>query len=106
MDYNMIPWFECHIDKIWATGISVGYLDIEVMTFDQFINFETSIERTSSFNNSFQYNVYLRLLEYPSLGHSFRMFLVDGQYIMDVLDTQSIATYYPIQAEYYYLSMK
>ncbi len=105
-DYSMTPLFECHINKIWVPGKSKGYKDIEVMTFDQLINFETSIEVTSSFNNSFQYRVYVRLLEYPFLGHSFGMFLVDGQYIMNVLDSHNIETFYPIQAEYYYLFQK
>ena len=105
-DYSLIPWFECHIDKIWATGIRNRYLDIEVMTFDQLINFETSVERTSSFNNSFQYLTIVRLLEYPFLSYTFGVFLVDGQYIMNVLDSHNIETFYPIQAEYYYLFQK
>jgi hypothetical protein len=112
-EYNMIPVFECHIDKIeviaksniWVTGNSV-YMDIEVIGFNQLIDFETSIEETSSFNNSYQYTVYVSLFEYPFLSFMFSIFLVDGQYIMDVLDSHNKATYYPIQEAYLYLFTK
>ncbi|MDP2425180.1 MAG: hypothetical protein Q8M70_02290 [bacterium] len=105
-EYNMIPVFECQINKIWVPGKSIGSKDIEVMGFNQLVNFETSIERTSSFNNSYQYTVYVRLFEYPFLSYMFSILLVDGQYIMDVLDRHANQTFYPIQAEYYYLFTK
>jgi hypothetical protein len=105
-DYSLIPWFECHIDKILATGISNRYLDIEAMTFDQLVDFETSIERTTSFDNSSRGHVRVTLKEYPFLSYRFSLYLVDGKYVMRVSDCSLNYTYYPIQAEYYYLFTK
>lgn len=105
-EYNMTPLFECQVNQIWVSGKSKGYKDIEVMGFDQLVNFETSVERTSSFNNSFQYNVYVIFLEYPFLSYMFSIFLVEGKYIMDVVDSHLNQTFYPIYEEYYYLFEK
>jgi hypothetical protein len=105
-EYNMIPLFECQFNKIWVPGKSIGNKDIEVMGFNQLVNFETSIERTSSFENSSRGYVSVTLKEYPFLSYSFSLYLVDGKYIMGVLDSHLNRTFYPIYEEYYYLFTK
>ena len=121
-EYNMIPVFECHIDKIKVIGKtkisvtgnsmilvtenSVGYMDIEEVGFNQLIDFETTLERTSSFSNGYKGDVKVILYEYPFLSYRFSLYLVDGKYIMEVSDRHLDYTYYPIQEEYYYLFTK
>lgn len=121
-DYNMIPLFECHINEIWVgktivtykpiNVIWVGenimiYKDIEAIRLNQLVDFETSIERTTSFDNSSRGHVRVTLKEYPFLSYRFSsLYLVDEKFIMGVLDSHNIETFYPIQAEYYYLFQK
>ncbi|MDP2425892.1 MAG: hypothetical protein U1C51_02200 [Candidatus Izemoplasmatales bacterium] len=105
-EYNMIPVFECQINKIWVTENSVGYMDIEEVGFNQLIDFETTLERTSSFSNGYKGDVNVTLYEYPFLRFRFVLYLVEGKYIMRVSDSNLNYTYYPIQEEYYYLFTK
>ena len=105
-DYSMIPLFECQFNKIWVPGKSLGYKDIDTLRLNQLVDFETSIERTSSFENSYRGIVGVTLKEYPFLSYSFSLYLVDGKYVMEVSDRSLNYTYFPIQAEYYYLFQK
>lgn len=105
-EYNMIPLFECQISKIRVRANSMIYKDIDVIGLNQLVDFETSIERTSSFDNSYRGYVDVTLQEYPFLSYRFSLYLVDGKYVMEVSDRSLNYTYYPIQAEYYYLFQK